>query len=324
MRTVWSPRFLAMLGMVAAPTPVVAQAAVDPGVAPRAAALAGAGQRARATEMLGHYLATAPDDGGAWLQLGRFYLMDGREWHLEDHEVESPGPLFLDFAATALDQSLRLPTDSSRFLRALVEVERAVLAVETDGWDAMLAGRMLGNAQPPSFIAELGRNLVNSCPLGGVLVTGSDLETVGVWTVTLSRSGRLDLVLLLPGRYRADSIYRASMAVALEIQPVPSVSEALTEVAGRRPVCLTPAAADHDLPTMPLRPLRLLRVAGPPAPEAVEPLSVVELAAVTLSRAGALSRETVGLYQLGARYNPLLCVSLLAPLGARPRDACGR
>ncbi len=248
MRTAWSPRFLTLLGMVAAPAPALAQAAVDPTVAPRAAALAGAGQRARATEMLGHYLATAPDDGGAWLQLGRFYLMDGREWHLEGHEVESPGPLFLDFAATALDQSLRLPTDSSRFLRALVEVERAALMAETDGWEAALLGRMLDGVEPPPFVAELGRNLVNSCPLGGVLVTGTDLETVGVWTVTLSGQGRLDLVLLLPARYREDSIYRASMAVALQIQPVPSVAAALTEVAGRRPVCLTPATAETDLP----------------------------------------------------------------------------
>ena len=324
MRTVWTPRFLTLLGIAAAPAPVWAQAAVDPSVAPRAAALAGAGQRARATEMLGHYLATAPDDGGAWLQLGRFYLMDGREWHLEGHEVESPGPLFLDFAATALDQSLRLPTDSSRFLRALVEVERAVLVAETGGWDEMLARRMLAGAEPPAFVAELGRNLVNSCPLGGVLVTGSDLETVGVWAMTLSRPGRLDLLLLLPGRYREDSVYRASMALAMQIQPVASVSEALTAVAGRRPVCLTPATADRDLPSVPLLPLRLLRVAGPAAPEVVTPLSVVELAAVTLSRPSALSREAVAHYQQAARYNPLLCVSLLAPLGARPRDACGR
>lgn len=324
MRITRSPGFLALLALAAGPAPALAQAAVDPSVAPRAAALAVAGQRARAIEMLGHYLATAPDDGGAWLELGRFYLMDGREWHLEGHDVESPGPLFLDFAATALDQSLRLPTDSSRLLRALVDVERAALAAETDGWDAMLAGRMLGDAVPPAYVAELGRNLVSSCPLGGVLVTGSDLETVGVWTVTLSRPGRLDLVLLLPSRYREDSIYRHSMAAALQIPPVPSVSAALTAVAGRRPVCLTPATTDQDLPTVPLVPLRLVRVAGPTAPESASPLSVIDLAAVTLSRPSALSRETVAHYQLAARYNPLLCVSLLAPLGTGPRDACGR
>jgi len=316
------PRLLTVLGLL--PASLSAQAAVDPSVAPRAAALAGSGQRARATEMLGQYLATAPDDGAAWLQLGRFYLMDGREWHLEGHDPESPGQLFLDFAATALDQSLRLPTDSSRLLRALVEVERAALAVETGGWEAMRAVRVLNEVQPPRFVVELGRNLVNSCPLEGVLVTGSDLETVGVWTVTLSRPGRPDLVLLLPARYREDSMYRASMAATLQIHPVATVAEALTLVASRRPVCLTPGLPETDLPTAALVPLRLLRVAGPAAPEVVTPLSVIELAAVTLARPNALSHEVVAHYQMAARYNPLLCVSLLAPLGARPRDACGR
>lgn len=319
-----SPRLLALLGIASLPASLLAQAAVDPSVAPRAAQLAVAGQRARATEMLGHYLATAPDDGAAWLQLGRFYLLDSREWHQDGHEQESPGPLYLDFAATALDQSLRLPTDSSRLLRALVEVERAALLTETEGWAVVQAGGMPRAAHAPLFVLELGRNLVNSCPLGGVLVTGSDMETVGVWAITLSRRERGDLVLLLPVRYGEDSAYRANMAATLEIQPVRSVAEALTLVAGRRPVCLTPALAEEYLPRAELLPLRLLRVAGPGAPEAPTPLSVIELAAATLARPGALSREAVLHYQLAARYNPLLCVSLLVPLGARPRDACGR
>lgn len=324
MRTVWTPRLLTLLGIASLPASLMAQAAVDPSVAPRAAALAGAGQRARATEMLGHYLATAPDDGAAWLQLGWFYLLDGRDWHREGHEQESPGPLFLDFAATALDQSLRLPTDSSRLLRGLVEVERAALLTETDGWTAAQARGLLRAEFPPRFVLEMGRNLVSSCPLGGVLVTGSDMETVGVWTVMLSGRERGDLVLLLPARYREDSQYRVGMAATLEIQPVPSVAEALTLVAGRRPVCLSPAVPEEDLPHVALLPLRLLRVAGPDAPEGAIPLSVIELAAATLARPGALSREAVVHYQLAARYNPILCVSLLVPLGARPRDACGR
>jgi len=315
---------VALYGLAALPASLPAQAAIDPSVAPRAAAIANAGQRARATEMLGHYLATAPDDGAAWLQLGRFYLVDGREWHQEGHEQESPGPLFLDFAATALDQALRLPTDSSRLLRALVEVERAALVAETDGWLAVQSAGMPRTAHAPLFVLELGRNLLNSCPLGGVLVTASDMETIGVWTVALSRGDRADLVLLLPARYREDSAYRASMAATLEIPPVHSVAEALTLVAGRRPVCLTPATAEADLPRAALVPLKLLRVAGPAAPEFAAPLSVMDLAATVLARPTALSREAVADYQLAARYNPLLCVSLLVPLGARPRDACGR
>ena len=52
---------------------------------------------------LGRYLATAPDDGRAWLQLGRFYLYDSRDWHLHGHRGEPDGLLYLDFAATALE-----------------------------------------------------------------------------------------------------------------------------------------------------------------------------------------------------------------------------
>lgn len=324
MPTVWTPRLVALAGMAALPASLLAQAAIDPSVAPRAAAIANAGQRARATEMLGHYLATAPDDGAAWLQLGRIYLVDGREWHQDGHEQESPGPLFLDFAATALDQALRLPTDSSQLLRAQVEVERAALVAEAEGWPAVQRTG-IGRASPaPLFVLELGRNLLNSCPLGGVLVTASDLETIGVWTVALSGRERGDLVLLLPARYREDSVYRASMAAALAIQPVLPLADALTLIASRRPVCLTPATAEADLPRAELVPLKLLRVAGPAAPEFTAPLTVIDLAATVLARPTALSREAVAEYQGAARYNPLLCVSLLVPLGARPRDACGR
>ena len=65
-----------------------------------------------AIDLLGHYLATAPDDGRAWLQLGRFYLFDSRDWHLHGHRGDPDGLLYLDFAATALDQAVRLSVDS--------------------------------------------------------------------------------------------------------------------------------------------------------------------------------------------------------------------
>ena len=43
---------------------------MDPNVAPRAAALERSGERQMAIDLLGRYLATAPDDGRAWFQLG--------------------------------------------------------------------------------------------------------------------------------------------------------------------------------------------------------------------------------------------------------------
>jgi tetratricopeptide (TPR) repeat protein len=80
----------ALLASFAFATSLQAQAAIDPNIAPRAAALEREGERPMAIDLLGRYLATAPDDGSAWLQLGRFYLADARDWHVGGHRGE-PG-----------------------------------------------------------------------------------------------------------------------------------------------------------------------------------------------------------------------------------------
>src|SRR5829696_1935210 len=144
---------------------VGAQAAVDPNVAPRAAALERSGERRMAIGLLGRYLATAPDDGRAWFQLGRFYLLDARDWHLQGHRGDPDGLLYLDFAATALDQAVRLSVDSGIVFRGLAELERSVVFVEDSGWRAAGRGRIPPDmpAMPP-LILELGANLLSSCP----------------------------------------------------------------------------------------------------------------------------------------------------------------
>ena len=116
------------------PARAPAQAAIDPNVAPRAAALERSGERRMAIDLLGRYLATAPDDGRAWFQLGRFYLLDARDWHLQGHRGDPDGLLYLDFAATAFDQAVRLEVDSGIVFRGLAELERSVLFVEDSGW----------------------------------------------------------------------------------------------------------------------------------------------------------------------------------------------
>src|SRR5215207_707819 len=132
------------------------QAAVDPNVAPRAAALEREGERALATEMLGRYLAVAPDDGRAWFHLGRFYWLDARDWHSVGHRGEPDGMIYLEFAATALDQSTRLLVDSGVVYRGIVEMDRALLVIEDSGW-ALARDRRPRGAAPelPAFIAEL-------------------------------------------------------------------------------------------------------------------------------------------------------------------------
>lgn len=325
MVTLWTRPLLALAGILVLPRLVAGQAAVDPSVAPRASQMAVAGQRVAATEMLGRYLATAPDDGSAWLELGRFYILDSREWHLRGHSGEPPSSVFLDFAATALDASLRLPTDSALYLRAMVEMDRAAMGIEEDGWWGIRAGFIMpSEVVPPGYVLEAGRNLVNSCPLGGVLVTGTELEAVGAWSAVLGDRGRGDLVLLLPGRYDDDSLYRLRMAEALDIQPVTPVMQALSAVATRRTVCLSPTVHSAEMPSLPLVAFRLVRIAGPETAEAPDPLSIVELTAVERSRSTPLSRQVIDLYTQAARSNPALCTSLLVPLGARQRSTCGR
>jgi len=275
--------------------------------------------------MLGRYLATAPDDGAAWLELGRFYLLDSRAWHHDGHAGDPSGSLFLDLAATALDESLRLPTDSGRLLRALVEVDRSSLAMEQGGWAASLASASTARSvEAPAYVIEAGRNLVNSCPIGGVLVTGSDLEAVGVWSIVLRGHDRADLVLFLPRLYGSDSLYRVSMAQVLQIDAVLPAAEALTRVAATRPVCLAPDADSAATPRTPLTPLRLVRVAGPVGNLDPTPLSIIELTTAWRSRPEGLVREVAGLYFEAARSNRVLCASLLSPLGMRDRNVCGR
>jgi tetratricopeptide (TPR) repeat protein len=145
-----------LLAGLAAPARLPAQAAIDPNVAPRAAALEREGERQAAIDLLGRYLATAPDDGRAWLQLGRFYLFDARDWHLHGHRGDPDGTLYLDFAATALDQSRRLSVDSGLVFRGVTEVERALILVEDSGWSASRYSRA-GTDLPglPGFIVEL-------------------------------------------------------------------------------------------------------------------------------------------------------------------------
>jgi tetratricopeptide (TPR) repeat protein len=117
------------------PAGLGAQAAIDPNVAPRAAALERSGERQMAIDLLGRYLATAPDDGRAWFQLGRFYLLDAQDWHLQGHRGDPDGLLYLDFAATAFDQAIRLSVDSGIVFRGLAELERSVVwRTQGGGW----------------------------------------------------------------------------------------------------------------------------------------------------------------------------------------------
>jgi hypothetical protein len=297
-----------------------AQAAIDPNVAPKAAALERSGERQMAIDFLGHYLATAPDDGRAWFQLGRFYLLDARDWHLQGHRGDPDGLLYLDFAATALDQAVRLGVDSGVVYRGLAELERSVVLVEDSGWSVSAGSRSRAAPEMPGFIVELGANLLNSCPTGGVLLVGSDLEALSVWYDDPDLRSR-EVMPLRPDRYATDSLYRRRMAEAMGIDPKLPVRNALADVAARRALCLTPSADSAAAPQVSWTPFRLTRVSRTvdPGPDA---LSLTELLEATRQGQSEWLEDVRNIYSSAARYNVLLCSSLLPVFGDSPPPAC--
>ncbi len=311
----------ALLALTGGPGALHSQAAIDPNVAPRAAALERGGERQLAVDLLGRYLATAPDDGRAWLQLGRFYLFDARDWHLRGHGGDPDGLLYLDFAATALEQAIRLSVDSGLVFRGLAEVERTLIVVEDSGWQAGRYSRTTsGMPELPSYLVELGLNLIGSCPAGGVLLTGNDLETLSVWYGTVERSAH-DIIPIRPDLYATDSLYRRRMAEAIGVDPALPVQRALAMVAPQRPVCLSPGTDNAAAPAIAWAPSRLVRVNQPPG-QGAEALTFTELLKATRQNGSPWVLEVRGVYDRAAGHNALLCSSLLLLYGDTPPPAC--
>jgi hypothetical protein len=316
-RTVAAGLLASLLGVSSA----LAQGAIDPNVAPRAAALEREGERHMAIDLLGRYLATAPDDGQAWLQLGRFYLSDGRDWHLHGHRGEPNGLLYLDFAATALEQSIRLSVDSGVIFRGIAEVERSLIVVEQVGWAAARTNRGVEPApRMPPFVLELGENLLASCPAGGVLLTGGDLEALSVWYGSLAQPS-LDVLPIRPDLYATDSLYRNRMAQAMGVDPTLPVRRALGTLAPRRTLCLSPSTDSAAIPALAWTPYRLVRVSRPASP-GTETMSVNELLKAVRQNPSPWVVDVRGVYDRAAAHNALLCSSLLLLFGDTPPPAC--
>jgi tetratricopeptide repeat protein len=298
-----------------------AQGAIDPNVAPRAAALEREGERHMAIDLLGRYLATAPDDGRAWLQLGRFYLSDARDWHLHGHRGEPDGRLYLDFAATALEQAIRLSVDSGVIFRGVAELERSVVTMEEVGWVAARTslGRDRAPRMPP-FVLELGENLLASCPAGGVLLTGGELEALSVWYGSMEQPS-LDVLPIRPDLYATDSLYRLRMAQAMGVDPALPVQRALGDVAPRRTLCLSPGADSAAAPVLAWAPYRLVRVSRTVTP-GPETMSITELLKAVRQNPSPWVVDVRGVYDRAASHNLVLCSSLLLIFGDTPPPAC--
>ena len=303
-------------------TEALAQAAVDPNVAPRAAELERQGERQIATDLLGRYLAVAPDDGRAWFQLGHFYRLDARDWHRVGHTGDPDGQLYLELAGVAADQALRLAVDSAPMLRGLVEMDRTLLLIEDSGWAAVRDRRPRTGPPLPRIVVELGLNLLGSCPVDGVLVTGSELESLAAWYGVLEAGFRTDVILLRTDLYATDSLYRRRMAVAFGVDGALPVRGALAAIAARRALCLTPAADSAAVEVSGAAPVRLVRVIGSHREPTEDNLSLTELLLDTRQGGSVWTRDVLGVYAGAAAYNSILCTSLVVFAGSLPPGTC--
>lgn len=296
-----------------AQTPVGQTGAAAASVRRDADAMLRRGERAAATDLLGRWLADHPSDGRAWFQLGRIYFADAQRWHREGHQVDPEGFLLLEFAGAAFEQSQQLLADSGTVYRVLVAAEQAVLRIEDAGWVEAMVGHSLAADQLPlpPVLAELGQNLMASCPVSGVLVTGSMVEAAAVWGTRLGSSARDDLMLIRPDLYDWDARYRVRMAEALGVPIDLELPAALASVATRRPVCLTPAVDSITAPALAWQPLHLVLASVPSGNEPSVTLSVHQLART--GHAGSVWTSAArDVYDLAARRNKVLCRTLLA------------
>jgi hypothetical protein len=169
-------------------------------------------------------------------------------------------------------------------------------------------------------VLELGENLLASCPAGGVLLTGNELEALSVWYGSMEHPS-LDVLPLRPDLYATDSLYRSRMARSMGVDPALPVQRALGEVAPRRTLCVSPTTDSAAVPRLAWVPYRLVRVSrsAPPAPTA---MSLTELLKATRQSSSPWVMDVRGVYDRAAAHNVLLCSSLLLLYGDTPPPAC--
>jgi hypothetical protein len=165
----------------------------------------------------------------------------------------------------------------------------------------------------PPFVLELGANLLGSCPVGGVLLVGSELEALSVWYDNTDLRSR-KILAIRPDRYATDSLYRRRMAEAMR-------TDALAGVAGRRALCLSPTADSAAAPPLAWTPFRLARVSQP-VEAGTDALSVTEFLGAMHQDESVWVQDVRHVYAVAAQYNNLLCSSFLLVFGESPPPAC--
>jgi hypothetical protein len=157
-------------------------------------------------------------DGPGWLELGRFYLRRGVEYHTHRQAVPVDTAFAhgtLDTAQLAFDRAIRWSpgtrtADSARVFRVYTVGQRAYVDWETGGAGAAtLAWHMLPeNLRLPPVLEELGENLLRACPHQGLLLTAGETDTQAAWYLRFGRGLRPDLIVVPLEQWRTDSVLR--------------------------------------------------------------------------------------------------------------------
>lgn len=278
----------------------------------RAESLYDRGQRDSAITVLSLHVAEQPTDGRAWFLLGRIYLANAREWHRAGHAADVSGAaVFVDMAGSSFEPASELLTDSGGVFRVVVAMERATLRVEKFGWDSLATFKTPAEELPlPPVLAELGRNLIASCPKHGVLVLGTSIaELAAVWGITL-QGERSDLIVIRPDLYQWDPKYRGRMAAALNADPASDLAAALAATATYRPVCLGPTVDTIAAPALQwTRSWLVLTTIATVIPSSQFSLFRYSRTGLTGSVWTAAARDA---YDLAARRNHAICTTLFA------------
>ena len=296
---------------------LLGQAAVDPNVAPRAAALERAGERRMAIGLLGRYLATAPttDEPGSSSAVSTCSMrVTGTS--------KATGEIPMAFSTWISRPPPSTRRSGSRWTPALVfrglaELERSVVFVEDSAGTPALGLGVRRRPAAAALYSRAGRQPPRLLPGRWRASGGHRLEALSVWYDTANWLAARHPP-APPRRCMPPTPLRRRMAEAMEADPGLRSGARSTGVAARRPLCLRPTADSAAAPALTWTASRLAWVSRP-VHARPRGLSLTELLNRHAPGRSVWVVEVRGVYDSAARYNGLLCSSFLRSSETRRR-----